>query len=77
MGRSFQADETLYICAIYNVSGDHPTHPKKLTGKGSNNAFPSTNPDGNSVLVPSNSFPIPIIIEQYILCSYRRVFKFI
>jgi Tol biopolymer transport system component len=46
MGPSFKASETLEIHSIHNVStGDRKS--RQLTFGGFNNAFPSTNPDGN------------------------------
>ena len=48
MGPSFNAKKSLNICAIPNVSSGK-RHRKQLT-RISNNAFPSTSPDGNTFL---------------------------
>ncbi|CAL5392248.1 unnamed protein product [Camellia sinensis] len=51
MGPSFQSKETLNICAIPDVSSGAQRRVQ-LT-KGSNNAFPSTNPDGTKLVFRS------------------------
>ena len=47
MGPSFNAAKILNICAIPDVSSGKK-HRQQLT-KASNNAFPSTSPDGNYI----------------------------
>ncbi|GMP24142.1 hypothetical protein CsSME_00001522 [Camellia sinensis var. sinensis] len=51
MGRSFQSKETLHICAILNVSNG--AHRLEQLTKASNNAFPSTNPNGTKLVFRS------------------------
>ncbi|KAJ6807793.1 uncharacterized protein M6B38_171825 [Iris pallida] len=52
-GHSFKAEERLDICALVNVSD--PSRPPllRLIADGSNNAFPSTNPDGTKLVFRS------------------------
>lgn len=54
MGPSFNAGQEVTIFSFPAVARGEKAR-KRLTRKGSNNAFPSTNPDGN--FVPSDSFP--------------------
>ncbi|KAH7855932.1 hypothetical protein Vadar_030718 [Vaccinium darrowii] len=67
MGPSFHADQIVNIFAIHVVAGR--VRARKQLTKGFNNAFPSSNPDGNFLLVPLIPFQIAVIIEQYILGS--------
>ncbi|XP_020276088.1 uncharacterized protein LOC109850488 [Asparagus officinalis] len=52
MGPSFNARETVYICAIPNVSSC-AMHRQQLTRGRFNDAFPSTNPDGTKLVFRS------------------------
>ncbi|XP_028095415.1 uncharacterized protein LOC114295389 [Camellia sinensis] len=51
MGPSFQSKEILNICAIPDVASG--AHRRVQLTKGSNNAFPSTNPDGTKLVFRS------------------------